>query len=78
MDFLADRQQRVKVGSCNSSTLSLSTGVSVLGPFLSTLYTVLMIVSSSSRLNSVLKSADGTTLVGKIKGGDKAAYRQDI
>lgn len=42
LDFLANRQQRIRVGSCYSSTLSLSTGVPqgcVLSPFLLTLYT---------------------------------------
>ena len=78
-DFLTNRTQRVKLGSCISSSRSTSTGSPqgcVLSPALFTLYT-----NSCTSLDpsvKLLKFADDTTLVGLISRGDESAYRREI
>ncbi len=72
--FLSGRSQRVRVGPHTSMALSLSTGSPqgcVLSPLLYTLYTYDCIPAHHS--NTIIKSADDTTVVGLISGWDDTA-----
>ena len=78
-DFLTNRPQQVKTGPHLSSTRTLSTGSPqgcVLSPLLYSLYT------SDCRPahpdNIIVKFADDTTVVGMIRRGNEAAYRDEV
>ena len=76
---MTDRTQRVRVGPHFSTALSTSTGSPqgcVLSPLLNTQYT--HDCSPTHHSNTVVKSADDTTVVGLISGGDESAYQAQV
>jgi hypothetical protein len=69
----------VKVGNNTSSSLILNTGAPqrcVLSPLLYSLFTLDCMATHAS--NSIIKFADGTTVVGLIPNNDKTAYREEM
>ncbi|XP_062872149.1 regulator of complement activation group 2 gene 1 [Trichomycterus rosablanca] len=79
LNFLTNRPQSVRLGSQVSSSLSLSTGVPqgcVLSPLLFSLFTHDCV--PLHRSNILIKFADDTTVVGRIKDNDESAYREEI
>jgi len=79
LDFLTNRQQRVRIGSNISTELTLSTGTPqgcCLSPKLFTLYT--HDCGTDRNNTAIIKYADDTTVVGLIKGGDETGYRELI
>ncbi|XP_062859991.1 polycystin-1 [Trichomycterus rosablanca] len=79
LNFLTNRPQSVRLGSQVSSSLTLSTGVPqgcVLSPLLFSLFTHDCVPLHTS--NTLIKFADDTTVVGRIKDNDESAYREEI
>lgn len=73
-DFLTELPQSVRMGSHNSSILTISTGVPqgcVLSPFIYSLYTRDCIPSYNT--NTIIKSNDDTTVVGLNTRGNESA-----
>ncbi len=75
-DYLTERPQYVRLGSCVSGMVSSSTGTpqrTVLAPFLFTLYTADFKYSSESC--HIQKYSDDTVIVACIRSGQEQEYR---
>ena len=71
--------QVVRVGNNTSAMLILNTGAPqgfVLSPFLYSQFTHDCVTKHDS--NTIIKSADNTTVVGLITDNDETAYRQEV
>ncbi|KAI3355650.1 hypothetical protein L3Q82_004188 [Scortum barcoo] len=76
LNFLTGRPQAVRMGSTTSSTLTLNTGAPqgcVLSPLLYSLFTHDWSPHSS---NTIVRSADDTTVTSLITSDDETAYRE--
>ncbi|KAK0130917.1 putative RNA-directed DNA polymerase from transposon BS [Merluccius polli] len=79
LNFLSQRQQRVRVGNNISKTIEVSTG-SPQGCVLSPLLFRLLIhdCAAHSSTNHIIKFADDMTVLGLIRGNDESAYRKEV
>ncbi|KAK2918358.1 hypothetical protein Q8A73_002729 [Channa argus] len=79
LDFLTGRPQSVRIGNRTSARLITNIGTPqgcVLSPILYTLFTYDCVASHKD--NIILKFADDTAVIGRIAGGDEAAYRREV
>ncbi|KAK2899376.1 hypothetical protein Q8A73_012505 [Channa argus] len=79
LDFLTGRPQSVRIGNRSSARLITNIGTPqgcVLSPILYTLFTYDCVASHKD--NIILKFADNTAVIGRIAGGDEAAYRREV
>uniref|UniRef100_A0A3B3IGF0 Reverse transcriptase domain-containing protein n=1 Tax=Oryzias latipes TaxID=8090 RepID=A0A3B3IGF0_ORYLA len=79
LDFLTGRPQSVRIGDRTSASIITNTGTPqgcVLSPILYTLFTHDCVASHKD--NIILKFADDTAVIGRITGGDEAAYRREV
>jgi hypothetical protein len=79
LDFLMGRPQVVNVGSNISTSLILNTGAPqrcMLSPLLYALFT--HDCGAKQDLNSIIKFADDTTVVGLITNNDETAYSKEV
>ena len=79
LDFLMGRPQVVRVGNNTSATLILNTGAPQgceLSPLLYSLLTHDCMARHDS--NTIIKYANGTTVVGLITNNDETAYREEV
>uniref|UniRef100_A0A3B1K8G0 Reverse transcriptase domain-containing protein n=1 Tax=Astyanax mexicanus TaxID=7994 RepID=A0A3B1K8G0_ASTMX len=79
LDFLTGRPQSVRIGDRTSASITTYTGTPqgcVLSPILYTLFTHDCVASHKD--NIILKFADDTAVIGRISGGDEAAYRREV
>uniref|UniRef100_A0A3B1IGX3 Reverse transcriptase domain-containing protein n=1 Tax=Astyanax mexicanus TaxID=7994 RepID=A0A3B1IGX3_ASTMX len=79
LDFLTGRPQSVRIGNRTSASITTYTGTPqgcVLSPILYTLFTHDCVASHKD--NIILKFADDTVVIGRITGGDEAAYRSEV
>ena len=78
-DFLTGRPQSVRIGNRTSASIITNIGTPqgcVLSPILYTLFTHDCVASHID--NTILKFADDTAVIGRITGGDEAAYRREV
>uniref|UniRef100_A0A3B3BRH8 Reverse transcriptase domain-containing protein n=1 Tax=Oryzias melastigma TaxID=30732 RepID=A0A3B3BRH8_ORYME len=79
LDFLTGRPQSVRIGNRTSASITTNVGTPqgcVLSPILYTLFT--HDCAASHQDNTILKFADDTAVIGRITGGDEAAYRREV
>lgn len=79
LDFLTGRPQSVRIGNRTSASITTNMGTPqgcVLSPILYTLFT--HDCTASHPENIILKFADDTAVIGRITGGDEAAYRREV
>lgn len=79
LDFLTGRPQSVRIGNRTSARIITNIGTPqgcVLSPILYTLFTYDCVASHKD--NIILKFADDTAVIGRIAGGDEAAYRREV
>ncbi len=79
LDFLTGRTQSVRTGNRTSATITKHIGTPlgcVLSPILYTLFTHDCVASHKE--NIIQKFADDTAVIGRITGGDEAAYRREV
>uniref|UniRef100_A0AAQ4Q545 Reverse transcriptase domain-containing protein n=1 Tax=Gasterosteus aculeatus aculeatus TaxID=481459 RepID=A0AAQ4Q545_GASAC len=78
-DFLTGRPQSVRIGNRTSASIFTNIGTPqgcVLSPVLYTLFTHDCVASHKD--NIVLKFADDAAVIGRIPGGNEAAYRREV
>uniref|UniRef100_A0AAR2IU34 Reverse transcriptase domain-containing protein n=1 Tax=Pygocentrus nattereri TaxID=42514 RepID=A0AAR2IU34_PYGNA len=79
LDFLTGRPQSVRISNRTSASITTYIGTPqgcVLSPILYTLFTHDCVASHKD--NIILKFADDTAVIGRITGGDEAAYRREV
>lgn len=79
LDFLTGRPQSVRIGNRTSARIITNICTPqgcVLSPILYTLFTYDCVASHKD--NIILKFADDTAVMGRIVGGDEAAYRREV
>ncbi|KAK2875601.1 hypothetical protein Q8A73_024029 [Channa argus] len=79
LDFLTGRPHSVRIGNRTSARLITNIGNPqgcVLSPILYTLFTHDCVASHKD--NIILKFADDTAVIGRIAGGNEAAYRREV
>lgn len=79
LDFLTGRPQSVRIGNRTSARIITNICTPqgcVLSPILYTLFTYDCVASHKD--NIILKFADDTAVMGRIAGGDEAAYRREV
>ncbi|KAK3569758.1 hypothetical protein QTP86_004075 [Hemibagrus guttatus] len=79
LSFLTGRPQSVRIGNRTSTTITTKIGTPlgcVLSPILYTLFIHDCIAFHKD--NIILKFANDTAVIGRITGGDKAAYRREV